>query len=86
VLTIAEPLNKHETGGETLNGKKLTLLGVVATASAATAFYGLYRAGLIKNKHFIRLFNPVKQSIDDKLKNISNSHATPKARNRLRKK
>ena len=69
-----------------MNGKKLTLLGAIATASTATAFYGLYRAGLIKNKHFISLCNAVKQSVNGNLKSILNSYSTPKARNRLRKK
>jgi hypothetical protein len=79
-------LNKRQEGGETLNGKKLTLLGVLATASAASAVYGLYRVGLIKDEHFTRLYNVVKQSIDDKLKIISEGRATPKVRNRLSRK
>lgn len=69
-----------------MNGKKLTLFGVIATASAASVVYGLYRTGLIKTEHFNKLYNAVKQSIDDKLKIISENRATPKARNRLSKK
>jgi hypothetical protein len=79
-------LNKHEAGGETLNGKKFTLFGVIAAAIAASAVYGLYRAGVIKNEHFTRPYNAVRQCIDDKLKIISEGHATPKARNRMSKK
>jgi hypothetical protein len=86
VLTIARTLSKRQAGGETLNGKKLTLFGVLVTASAASAFYGLYRGGLIKNEDFTKLYNVMKQSIDDKLKIISKGRATPKVRNRLSKK
>ena len=68
-----------------MNRRNVTFLGVIATASAASAVYGLYRAGLIKNEHFTRLYDVVKQSIDDKVKTISEGRATPKARNRSSK-
>jgi len=83
--TIAKPLNKGYAGGETMNRKNVTVLGMIATATAASAVYGLYRIGLIKNEHFTRLYDVVKQSIDDKLKIISEGRATPKSRNRLSK-
>ena len=69
-----------------MNRKKVTLFGVIATASAASAVYGLYKAGLIKNEHFTRLYNAVKQSIDDKLKIISEGRTTPRLEHRLNKK
>ena len=78
-------LSKRQAGGETLKGKKLTLFGVLATAGAASAFYGLYRAGVIKDKHFTSLYDMVNQSIYDKLKAISEGRATAKVRNRLSK-
>ena len=69
-----------------MNGKKLTLFGVIATASAASAVYGLYRTGLIKTEHFNKLYNEVKEYVDDKFKIISETHATLKPRNRSSKK
>jgi hypothetical protein len=66
-LTIVKPLNKRQTGGEILDAKKLTLLGLITTAGVTSAIYGLCRAGLIKKEHFARLYNMIKQCIDDKL-------------------
>lgn len=69
-----------------MNGKKLTLFGVIAATSAASAVYGLYRAGLIKNEHFTKLYNAIKQSIDDNLNITSEGHVTPKARTSIKRK
>ena len=68
-----------------MNGKKRTLFGVLATAGAASIFYGLYKAGVIKKEHVTRLYKEVKQSIA-KVKIISAARAAPKVRDRLSKK
>jgi len=74
-----------QTGGETLSGKKLTVFGVIAAVGTASAVYGLYRTGLMKKGNFTRLCDAVKQSVDDKLKVVSEGRATIKPRNRSSK-
>jgi hypothetical protein len=49
-----------------LDKRKLTILGVVATVSAASALYGLYKVGLINDDDFNRLLNPFRKLIPDK--------------------
>jgi hypothetical protein len=69
-----------------LKGRKFTLFGVIAMASAASALYGLYRAGVIKNQHFTRPYDAIKHFVERKLKIVSKSHAVSKARGRRSKK
>ena len=68
-----------------MKSRKHTLFGAIALASVASAVYGLYRAGVIKNEHFTRPYDAVKHFIEDKLKIISENHVS-RARGRRSKK